>query len=198
MTPGIPVLSFIPQPGVAVSPLKITRPALACLFGLGMLALCACAKKAEETAGTPPVPAPAPVPPPPKPKPADKDAKSTGTFDSLGGFLGTSPPPGSPAEQALLQKFKTALIGTWVADLGNGVTEERSYTATGTFTAKLTGPAPASASGKYAVLGLVGTKGLKIQLETGTGPRTITATFDGDELQHPTLQPGVTGTFRKK
>ena len=54
--------------------------------------------------------------------------------------------------------------------------------------------------GGYTVQGLVGAvKGLEgSQLDAGNGPRTITATFDDDELQHPTLQPGVTGTFRKK
>jgi hypothetical protein len=139
-----------------------------------------------------------PGPPPPKPKTSDKDAKGPGGFDPIGGWIGASPPSGSLAEQSLLQTFKTALVGTWVADLGNGVTEERSYTAAGTFTAKLTGPTPASATGKYTVLGLVGTKGLKIQLDAGGPPQTIRVTFDDNELQHPTLQPGVTGAFRKK
>jgi hypothetical protein len=180
-----------------VSPSKLTRPALACLFALGVLALGACAQKAEQKAEVPPAPQ-TPPPPIPKPKPVDKNGKGAGTFDPLSGWMGAAPVPGSPAEQSLLQKYKAALVGTWTADLGNGVTEELAYNADGTFLAKLTGPAPASASGRYAVLGLVGTKGLKVRLDAGGPPRTVTVTFDGDELQHPTLQPGVTGTFRKK
>jgi hypothetical protein len=176
------------------------RVALGASLVFSSLALVGCAKRAEVSVASPEAPTPAPPQPQPKPKPKppSNDGKGTGGFDPIGGFLGTTPAPGSPAEQTLLQKHKTALVGTWTADLGNGVTEERVYTAMGTFTAKLTGAAPASAAGKYTVQGLVGTKGLKIQLDSGNGPRTITATFDDDELQHPTLQPGVTGTFRKK
>ena len=110
---------------------------------------------------------------------------------------------GSPAQtpeqiQAQVEKFRARLVGTWVADLGNGVTEELTYTAAGTFTSKLTGPAPAMLSAKYTMKDLVGTKGVKIQLDTGGGTRTVVALFDGDELEHPSLQDGVTGTFRKK
>jgi hypothetical protein len=174
----------------------LIRVALGASIVFSALALAGCAKRTEVSVAS--VETPAPAPPQPKPKPPGNDGKGTGGFDPIGGLIGASPPAGSPAEQALLQKYKTALVGTWTADLGKGVTEERVYTATGTFTAKLIGATPASAAGKYTVQGLVGTKGLKIQLENGNAPRTITATFDDDELHHPTLQPGVTGTFRKK
>jgi hypothetical protein len=118
-------------------------------------------------------------------------------FNQLGGLLGSG--SATPAElQAQLQKFKTVLVGTWTADLGGGAAEERTYTAEGTYTAKLTGPDPAVASGKYTAQQLVGTKGLRLQLDDGTGPHAIVVNFDGDELEHPTLQKGVTGTFRKK
>jgi hypothetical protein len=100
--------------------------------------------------------------------------------------------------QILTQKFRGALVGTWTADLGGGATEELTYTATGTYTAKLTGPKPATTSGKYTVLQLVGSRGLRLRLDDGSGPRTIVVNFDGDELEHPTLQKGVTGTFHKK
>ncbi len=130
---------------------------------------------------------------PKQPNPGGKGGAPAVPFGLGGG------PALTPAQaQAQMQKFKTALVGTWVADLGGGVTEELTYTATGTFTTKLTGPAPATLTAKYTIKELVGTKGVKIQLDTGGGTRTVTATFEDDELQHPTLQPGVTGTFRKK
>ena len=47
-----------------MSPSKLTRPALACLFALGVLALGACAQKAEQKAEVPPAPQ---TPPPPIP-----------------------------------------------------------------------------------------------------------------------------------
>ena len=97
-----------------------------------------------------------------------------------------------------MEKFKAKLVGTWVADLGDGVTEELTYTADGTFTSKLTGPAPAMLTAKYMIKDLAGTKGVKVQLDTPGATRTVVAVFEGDELEHPTLQAGVTGTFRKK
>lgn len=100
--------------------------------------------------------------------------------------------------QALTQKYTTALLGSWIADLGDGTTEELTYKADGTFSAKQTGPSAQAVAGKYAVKSVVGTKVLKIELNTDTGPRTITVTFEGKELEHPSLQPGVTATFRKK
>ena len=129
--------------------------------------------------------------------PGDRPRGGGLPIDPFGGMLGTGPQ--TPATTAALtQKFKSALVGTWTADLGNGVAEELTYTADGTFTAKLTGPMPTSETGKYTVTKLVGTKGLKIQLDAATGPRTITAIFDGNELDHPTLVKGVSGTFHKK
>jgi hypothetical protein len=120
-----------------------------------------------------------------------------GGFDPVGGLLGTK--PATDAEiQARLQKFKTALVGTWTADLGAGANEELTYTAEGTFTAKQTGPDPATASGKYTVQQVVGTKGLRLLLDDGTSQRTIIVNFEGEELEHPTLQKGLTGAFRKK
>jgi uncharacterized Zn finger protein (UPF0148 family) len=117
----------------------------------------------------------------------------------LGGFVGGAGPiPGTPEAQKLTQALTTALVATWTADLGDGVTEELTYTAAGTYTQKLTGPTPTTVSGKYIVKELVGSKGLKIQIDTAAGSRTVRVTFEDDELQHPTLQPGVTGSFRKK
>jgi hypothetical protein len=115
----------------------------------------------------------------------------------LAGIFGGGPaaPGGDPA---LMQKFKTALVGTWVADLGGGDTEELTYTADGTYTAKVTGAGAATASGKYTVQAAVGSTGLRLRLDDGTSVRNITVTFEGAELEHPSLLKGMTGTFRKK
>lgn len=134
---------------------------------------------------------------PKQPDPGGKGGAPAVPF-GLGLGLGGDPAL-TPAEiQKRTDKFKTMLVGTWVADLGGGVTEELTYTANGTFTTKLTGPAPATLTAKYTIKELVGTKGVKIQLDTGGGTRTVVALLDGDELEHPSLQEGVTGTFRKK
>lgn len=171
------------------------------LLLLGTLVLSACAKKADP----PPAPAPeqTPATPQPKPRPARPGPGAGGpgagaaNFDPLGGLLGAAPP--SPAEaQALKKKFEALLLGTWVADLGDGFREERTYNPDGTYTAKLTGPAPATASGKYAIVQSVGTRGLKLRLGDDPGAKTITISFEGGELEHPSLRPGMTGTFRKK
>jgi hypothetical protein len=177
--------------------LKMTRVTVGLVFVFTALVLSGCAQKTEVTAAKV---EPTPAPPPPKPKigPTGNDGNGGGLpLDAIGGLLGGNPTPGSATEQALLQKYKTALVGTWTADLGMGVTEELTYNPDGTFHAKLTGSTPASETGKYTVLGLVGTKGLKIQLATAN-PKTIRVTFEDNELQHPTLQPGVTGVFHKK
>lgn len=155
------------------------------------LAPLACAKKAEVKPVEAPDPAPAP---PPRPKPSGGS-----TFNPLGplGLLGSGGPTAAEAE-GLKQKYAALLIGTWHADLGDGFAEERTYTADGTYTAKLTGPAPAAESGKYAVIASVGTKGLKVRFGEEPGARAVTLSFAGAELEHPSLRPGVTGTFRKK
>ena len=135
--------------------------------------------------------------PRPKPKGPDVGAVAVGAVGDLLGGGG----PRNPAEAAKMRaKYTAALVGTWTADLGDGAAEELTYAADGTFIATRTGPDAATAEGKYAVKGLVGTKGLKLQLTTDAGTRTATATavFEDDELQHPSLQPGITATFRKK
>lgn len=115
---------------------------------------------------------------------------------AVGDLLGGGPAPPAEAPK-LLKKHTAALVGTWTADLGGGAREQLVYGADGTFRATRTGPGAATASGKYTVKGLVGTKGLKLQLDGAEGARTVTAVFDGDELEHPSLEKGVAATFRK-
>lgn len=115
---------------------------------------------------------------------------------TLGSLLG---PTLKPAEQEkLLAHRKAALVGTWTADLGSGQTEELTYTADGTFTRTRTGPQPVAIHGRYTVKSVVGPRGVRIQWDTEQGTHSLIATFEGDELLHPSSLPGVTGTFRKK
>ena len=169
---------------------------------VAVLLLPACAREAPvEPAPAPVVVEPQPEPAPPKPRKGGKGgglgaAVGGGAADTVGGLLtGSAPTPAAAA--ALKEKFQQTLVGTWVADLGDGYRQELTYTADGTYSAQLTGPAPASASGKYTVLQAIGTRALKLKLGEADG-RTITVTFDGDTIEHPSLRPGVTGTFRKK
>ncbi len=142
------------------------------------------------------------VRPNPKKNPTPKKGPDVGgiAVNAFGQLLAGGGAQNQKEADALTQKYTAALVGSWSADLGKGVTEELTYTADGTFAAARSGGnAEASAvAGKWTVKGLTGTKGLKLQLDTVAGPRTITAVFEDGELQHPSQQPGVTATFRKK
>lgn len=113
----------------------------------------------------------------------------------LGGLFGGVPLPAAEAN-ALKQKLQARLLGNWAADLGDGYQEELTYAADGTYTAKLTGATPATATGRYTVLQTVGDKGLKVRL--GDAGRTVTVSFDDDTIEQPSLRPGFTGTYRRK
>ncbi len=134
------------------------------------------------------------------PKPDGKGPDAGGFVTGAVGGLLSGGPAAPDREPELRRKYTAALVGVWTADLGNGVTEELTYKADGTFTAKRTGAAPATTSGRYTITSLVGTKGLRIQQDSAAGAvgRTVTAVFEGNELQHPSLEPGVTAVFRKK
>jgi hypothetical protein len=170
---------------------KLGRVARTGLVVLLALALAGCGKKPAPQPVAEPAP---PPPPPPKPKPAN--GKGGSNFDPFAIISGGTPNKDEAA--ALKKKYEALLVGTWVADLGDGAAEELTYNADGTYSANLTGPEPATSVGKYTVLQAVGKKGLKLRLGEEPGARTVTATFAGEELEHPTLRPGVTATFRKK
>lgn len=168
-------------------------------------------RKNEAAAANEPAPKSEPTSEPPRnpiqPKGAPIAlAKDNGKRPPIGKGPGAGPlddlfvnGPATAAEaQKLLAKYTTELIGTWAADLGAGTKEELTYAAGGTFRATRTGPGAATVSGKYTVKNLVGTKGLKLQLDGPDGARTINVTFENNELQHPSLEKGVTATFRKK
>lgn len=162
---------------------------------LSALLLPACAKQAPVE----PVAAPVVVEPQPEPKPR-KPARGGaglggGAVDAVGGLLvGSAPAP--VAAQALKEKYQALLVGTWTAELGDGYRQELTYNADGTYSSLLSGPMPTTASGGYVVSQAIGTKAVKLTLNDGA--RTITVSFDGDAIEHPSLRPGLTGTFRKK
>ena len=175
-----------------MSPPELGRLVRSGLFALAfalVVAVVGCGKKPKPE----PVAEPAP-PPPPKPRPAN--GKGGSNFDPFAIISGGTPSKDEAA--ALKKKYEELLVGAWVADLGDGAAQELTYNADGTYSANLTGPEPATAAGKYTALQAVGKKGLKLRLGEDPGARTVTATFVGDELEHPTLRPGITATFRKK
>jgi hypothetical protein len=170
---------------------------------VGGLALAACTKP-EPTTEPVKVGLQPQQPPQPPPQPPEKNPKKGGgldvtklPLDRVGGMFGGGT-VSKDKEPALKAKYTAALVGTWEADLGNGVTEELTYKADNSYMAARKGPEPKNTSGTYSVTGLAGSKSLKIELKSATGSRTVTATFEGDELLHPTFEPGLTGVFRKK
>jgi uncharacterized Zn finger protein (UPF0148 family) len=118
-----------------------------------------------------------------------------GGIDPLAPIFGSAPTPAQGKQ--IVAKYGAALVGSWVCET-DGAKDEVAYLADGTFVASRTGTGAAKASGKYTVVGPAGSTGLKLKLETDSGPRTITVTFDGDALEHPTLEKGVTATFKRK
>lgn len=120
-----------------------------------------------------------------------------GNIDPLAPVLGGAPSAAQAKE--VVAKYGAALVGTWVRE-ADGATDEVTYKADGTFAAARTGPGAAQSSGKYAVVGPAGSTGLKLKLEPAAGApaRTVAVSFDGDALEHPTLEKGVTATFQRK
>lgn len=116
-------------------------------------------------------------------------------IDPLAPIFGSAPTPAQGKQ--IVAKYGALLVGSWAVEAG-GAKDEVAYLADGTFVASRTGPGAAKASGKYTIVGPAGSTGLKLKLETDAGTRTIAVTFDGDTLEHPTLEKGVTATFTRK
>jgi hypothetical protein len=116
-----------------------------------------------------------------------------------GGLLGSNPL--SPAEKTkLTQQFKTQLIGTWKADLGDGVTAQLVYTADGKVTETVTTPKGAQTTmGTWTATDVSNRTTLLVKLVwSGTaGSGDVKLAFEDDELQHPVLGQGAIGIFRK-
>ncbi len=124
----------------------------------------------------------------------------TGGGSPLDVLLGGDVPNLTPAEAAALtQKFKSRLLGTWKADLGNGTTAEIAYRPNGTFTETLTtGGKPKTISGEWTAGNLTaGNKGLLITRTINGTKNSIKVLFEDDEMIHETLEKGTSGVFRK-
>jgi hypothetical protein len=121
--------------------------------------------------------------------------------DSLipGGILGSNPL--TPAEKTkFTQQLRTQLIGTWKADLGDGVTAQLMYTADGKVTETVTTPKGTQTTmGTWTAKDVVRRDTLPLTLVwSGTaGTTDVKLVFEDDELQHPVLGQGVIGIFRK-
>jgi len=137
---------------------------------------------------------PGPLPVTPKTPPA-------GAGSPLDLLLGGDVPNLTPAQAAALtQKFKSQLLGTWKADLGNGTTAEVAYRPNGTFTETLTtgGKPKTTISGEWTAGNLTaGNKGLLITRTVNGTKNSIKVLFEDDEMIHETLQKGTSGVFRK-
>jgi hypothetical protein len=110
--------------------------------------------------------------------------------------------PLSPEEKTkLTQKFSAQLVGTWKADLGDGVTAQLIYTADGKVTETVTtSQGTKTTTGTWTASGVANRKTLLVTL-TWSGVaganKPVQLVFEDDELQHPVLGPGAIGIFRK-
>lgn len=102
------------------------------------------------------------------------------------------PQPGSPEAKELTDSFTKKLIGTWEGTGPDGAKHTITYLANGRFTHD-TGDK--STGGTWHSEGLVGTKGLKLNLGGGNSIKVV---FEDDELLHPTGTPGETVILKKK
>jgi hypothetical protein len=104
-----------------------------------------------------------------------------------------------PAEKAkLIQKFRTQLVGTWKADLGDGVTAQIVYTADGKITETVTtSMGTQTAMGTWSVTDATSQDRLVVTIVRNGVSGTNKLVFEDDELQHPVFGQGVIGIFRK-
>jgi uncharacterized Zn finger protein (UPF0148 family) len=122
--------------------------------------------------------------------------------DSLipGGILGSNPL--TPAEKTkYTQQLKTQLIGTWKADLGDGVTAKLEYISDGRVMETVTTPKGATVTmGNWTATDVANRNTLLVSVVwSGVAGKNkpIQLVFEDDELQHPVLGQGVIGIFRK-
>jgi hypothetical protein len=109
--------------------------------------------------------------------------------------------PLTPAEKTKFnQQLRTQLIGTWKADLGDGVTAQLVYTADGKVTETVTtSKGTQTTTGTWTAKDVVKRETLPLTLVwSGTsGTTEVKLVFEDDELQHPVLGQGAIGIFRK-
>jgi hypothetical protein len=99
----------------------------------------------------------------------------------------------------LTQKYKSQLIGTWKADLGDGITAQLVYTADGKVTETVSTPKGMETTmGRWTVTDVANQNTLLVMLVwNGMDGKKASLSFEDDELQHPVLGQGVIGIFRK-
>ncbi len=140
------------------------------------------------------------------PNPGNGPKKNLPPTENGGGiglpFLGgASGGPITAAEaNALITKFKTQIVGTWKADLGDGKMAEIVYRADGTFTDTLTKDGtPTTVTGKWTAGTLVaGNKGLQVNRMGDGGNSQLKVIFDDGEMLHDTQEKGTLGVFKKQ
>ena len=110
------------------------------------------------------------------------------------GFAPFGLPGGAVDVQKIRAELGQKLVGSWEGTAPDGSVHKVQYQPNGQYTLVVEGPKGSSTGGNYQVTGLVGTKGLKLNL----GGRPATVVFEDDELIQGTGTPGQSVVLRKK
>ena len=102
------------------------------------------------------------------------------------------PPPGSPEARELIASLSKKLIGTWEGTGPDGTRHIVTYLEGGRFNHEI---GTKATGGTWSVVGLIGSKGLKLNCGAGAPVQVI---FDDDELIHDTGTPGEAVILKKK
>ena len=116
-------------------------------------------------------------------------------IDPIAGLFGQSPRAGTDESVKLLERHRKKLLGMWEGTAADGALHKIVYQDNGQFTHEISGGGKGSTSaGTWNIMGLVGTRGVKIN----RGTIKLKVVFEGDELLHDTATPGETVVLKKK
>ena len=116
-------------------------------------------------------------------------------IDPIAGLFGQSPRAGTDESVKLLERHRKKLLGMWEGTAADGALHKIVYQDNGQFTHEISGGGKGSTSaGTWNIMGLVGTRGVKIN----RGTVKLKVVFEGDELLHDTATPGETVVLKKK
>lgn len=116
-------------------------------------------------------------------------------IDPIAGLFGQSPRAGTDESVKLLETHRKKLLGMWEGTAADGALHKIVYQDNGQFTHEISGGGKGSTSaGTWNIMGLVGTRGVKIN----RGTVKLKVVFEGDELLHDTATPGETVVLKKK